>query len=178
MYRRLLAVSLLGSTLAFAAQGDQWLVLKGAYTRFDNSVHLKEQGGLGIGYGSWLTDNVGLDFSLIRSDLKSDLPTATGSGTQHQLLGSVLIGFHPEGYRAFPYFSAGIGGTRIDRPFSGSDHDTTRLSYHAGLGAQFRVGSWGTLTLDSKYVRTQALVARNDWVTTVGFGFGWGNGPR
>lgn len=177
MYRRLIAVLLLGGSLAFAAQGDQWLVAKGAYTRFDNSAKLKEQGGYGIGYGTWLTDNVGLDFSLMRTELKSTLPTATGSGPQHQLLGSFLFGFHPEGYRAFPYFSAGIGGTHIDGAFAGG-HDTTRLSYHAGLGAQFRVGSRGTITLDSKYVRTQAQLARNDWVTTVGFGFGWGTGPR
>ena len=68
-----------------------------------------------------------------------------------------------------------MGATQTPGMFSDSHEQTIRANYHAGLGAQFRLGErlW-SLQLDSKYVRTTAARTRNDWVNTVGIGVAWG----
>jgi hypothetical protein len=119
----------------------------------------------------WFTNHMGLDVSVLRTDLQSRVPTATSQ--QVQLLGSFLFGFNPLGQHCYPYFAAGVGATQLGKPFSDSHQQTTRVNDHAGLGAQFRLGEHVALTLDSKYVRTQANTVRNDWVSTVGLGYTW-----
>ena len=174
MYRNLLLFATLGTTVAaFAEQGDQWVAVKGAYTQYDSHFQLKDKEGFGVGYGVWFTDHVGLDVTLLRSGLESKLPTATGTSEQFQLLGSFLLGFNPLGRHCYPYFAAGVGATQLGKAFSDSHQQTTRVNYHAGLGAQFRLGANFALTVDSKYVRTQTNTVRNDWVNSVGLGYTW-----
>jgi len=174
MYRNLLLFATLGTTVAaFAEQGDQWVAVKGAYTQFDSHAGTKDRGGYGLGYGTWFTDHVGLDLTVLRTRLESRLPTATATSQQFQFLGSLLLGFNPMGQHFYPYFAVGAGATQWGKPFSDSHQQTTRVNYHAGLGAQFRLGENFALTLDSKYVRTQANTVRNDWVSTVGLGYTW-----
>jgi outer membrane protein W len=174
MFRNLLiCATLAAATGAYAEQGDQWVAVKGAYTQFDSHAGPRDKGGYGLGYGAWFTDHVGLDISLLRTDLQSTVPTATATSQQVQLLGSFLFGFNPLGEHFHPYFAAGVGATQIGKPFSDSHRQTTRVNYHAGLGAQFRLGEHFALTLDSKYVRTQASTVRNDWVSFVGLGYTW-----
>jgi hypothetical protein len=175
MNRTLFLLTALGTSVAaHAAQGTQWVAVKGAYTQFENHSQVKDQVGYGIGYGGWCTDHFGVDLTLLRTQLKSNIVTATGTGYQHQFLGSLLFNFFPEGERVSPYFAVGMGATETPGMFSDSHRQTIRANYHAGLGAQFRLGENWSLTLDSKYVRTTATQVRNDWVNTVGIGVAWG----
>ena len=179
MNRRLLLCLALGTSMtAFAEQGDQWVVAKGAYTQFDSHTAPQDTYGYGVGYGVWCTTHFGVDLSLLRTQLKSRLATATGTSQQHQLLGSLLFSFHPDASRFFPYLAVGVGATQVGAAFSDNHHQTTRAAYHAGLGAKIRFADRGLITLDSKYVRTQANTVRNDWLNTVGVGVVWGAGTH
>ena len=175
MIRSFLLLSALGTSMvAYGAQGTQWVVVKGAHTQFEDHYQVKDQTGWGLGYGGWCSDHFGVDLTVLRTQLKSSIPTATGTSYQHQFLGSLLFNFFPEGERIAPYFAVGMGATETPRLFSDSGQQTIRANYHAGLGAQFRLGERWSLQLDSKYVRTTAATTRNDWVNTVGIGVAWG----
>ena len=175
MWRNMVVYTALTTSMVASAQeGNQWVVVKGAYTEFDTHFPAGDREGFGLGFGSWCTDHFGYDLTLLHTDLRPRLGSPLSSSSQNQFLGSFLFSLNPGSEQFLPYLAVGAGGTQIGTAFSGSHHQTIRANYQAGVGAQIRVGERFTLTLDSKYVRSQTARVRNDWVNTVGFGVVWG----
>jgi len=175
MFRKMMVCAALATSMvAFAQQGNHWVVAKGSYTEFDSHFPVGDKEGFGLGYGTWCTDHFGFDLTLLHTDLKPRLGSPLASSNQNQFLGSFLFTFNPGGEHFLPYLAVGAGGTQIGKAYSDSHQQTIRANYHAGVGAQFKLGERFAITLDSKYVRTQTDPVRNDWVNTVGFGVVWG----
>ncbi len=183
--KRALLFLLAGTTLSLSAQqGTAWVAGHVGQTLFEKdknfpiSFELKDQLHLGIGAGHWYTDRWGIDLRALRHDLKADKIPGAPSGEETHLLLSGLYNFRPGAANWYPYLAAGLGGTKVDKNYSPSGQETTRLNYHAGLGLMGKPAENFLLDLSAKAVSVELPKSRMEYLVTLGLGYTWGGGRK
>ncbi len=175
MRTRSLLTTLLACAASLGAQeGTNWVALQGAYVKQQDSSHLKDGAGLGLGLGRWFTDRWGAELGVLGAELKPDPSGDKKTETNPSL--SALFNFRPGATDWIPYLRAGLGASYQPKPILGSDGDWRAL-YLAGLGVQFFPGE---RLVSSVELRAQRIGTdtpfRTEWLALAGFGYRWGGG--
>lgn len=184
--KRTFFILLAGSALALQAQqGQAWVAGHVGQTMFDKdknfgspSIDLKDQIHYGIGVGHWYSDRWGLDLRALHSDIEADKIPGAPTGSETHLLLSGLLNFRPGADNWYPYLAAGLGGTNIDKKYSPSGNETTRLNFHGGLGVMGKLAENFMLDLSAKAVSVELPKSRMEYLVTLGLGYTWGGGHK
>ncbi len=157
----------------FAQEGTKWVQAQGAYIVQDSS-HIKDGFGYGLGLGTWITDRWGVEFSALNTDLDGKGGIPSGRETHGFLSG--LMNFNPGGTTWFPYLRLGLGGTQMESPYSYSTDTTTRFNFHGGLGVQAHLAANFIASLEARAVRIETDTSRSEYMALLGLGYRWGGG--
>jgi OOP family OmpA-OmpF porin len=153
-----------------------WAQLKAGDFRQQGSSCMKDTLGLGAGAGHWFTSRWGGEADLLDGPLKSRL--GLPSAREQHFLGSALFSLAPElsleGTPWVPYLRAGLGLARIGSPYSLSDHATTRLAFHGGIGVQRFFGEHGLASLEARALGIETSTRRTEYQGLLGLGWRWG----
>jgi len=164
--------------LLHAQEGTKWIDLQGAYITQDGKwrgIDIKDSLGLGLGFGTWLTDRWGLEGSLLTSNLKSKNLTPESKGDETHLFVSGLYNLTPGDHTFYPYLRAGLGATKVDDPWSQGDGSTTRLQLHGGVGVQGFFAEHLITSLEARVVRIETHTSRTEYMGLFGVGYRWGH---
>ncbi|BDU69537.1 hypothetical protein GETHOR_16380 [Geothrix oryzae] len=184
--KKTLLLLLAGSALSLSAQqGQAWVAGHLGQTIFEKDknlatpgIELKDQLHYGLGVGHWYTDRWGLDLRALHNDLKADKIPGAPTGDETHLLASGLFNFRPGAENWYPYLSAGLGGTNVNKKYSPSGKETTRLNYHGGLGVMGKLAENFMLDLNVKAVSVELPKSRMEYLATLGLGYTWGGAKK
>ena len=156
-----------------AQDGQKWIGIQGGYDFQNNGDrNAKDNGILGLTFGSWCTDRWGYDLSVLGTQLKAK--TGDFSADEYHAHLSGLFNLNPDSKTWVPYLRAGLGGTQVDTPWSFSTGRTTRFSYNAGVGVQGLLAEHFFIGLEARAVRieTQRSYTETLGLVTLGYRFG------
>ncbi|HLP30512.1 MAG TPA: OmpA family protein, partial [Geothrix sp.] len=186
--KKTLLFLLAGSALTLSAQqGQAWVMGHLGQTMFDKDKHtppgfaaieLKDQVHFGLGVGHWYSDRWGIDLRALRHNLEADNYPGAPSGEETHLLLSGLFNFRPGAGNWYPYLSAGLGGTNVEKKYSPSGKETTRFNYHGGLGIMGKPAENFLLDVSAKAVSVELPKSRMEYLVTLGLGYTWGGGRK
>jgi len=172
-----MAALLLATAGSLSAQeGTKWVQAQGAYV-VQNHSWLKDDLGYGLGLGTWITDRWGVELSALNTDLKGKnaLDALSGRETHAALAG--LMNFNPGGTTWFPYLRLGLGGTQLEKPWSGKSDSTTHFGFHGGVGVQAHLAENFIASLEGRGMRMEGRrTSHNEYVALLGLGYRWGGG--
>jgi len=168
--KKSLSILLLAAGILPAQEGVHWVGAQAAY--IDQSERgAKDSLGFGLGLGTWVSDRVGFEGSLLNTNLK-----AAGGGPSSRethAFGSLLLNGNPGSKTWWPYVRIGLGATQVDTPWSEVDHATTRLNAHAGLGLQAALTERLLGSVEARVVGIDRI-SRTEVMTLVGVAYRWG----
>ena len=160
-----------------AQEGTKWIALQGAYITQDGKwrgIETKDNLGLGLGLGGWLTDRWGLEGSFLTTDLKSKNLTPRQKGSETHGFASALFNLNPGVNPFYPYLRAGLGASKVADPWSQTDKSTTRFQYHAGVGVQGFIAEHLMASAEARVVRIETKSSRTEYMALLGLGYRWG----
>ena len=163
-----------GFLVAADNQDDfRWIQVQGGATghRTDNPDRI--QPALGFGVGTWVNGHLGLE----ATGLFSTVNYGVGSSKEFHAAASVLFNPFDTPSTFRPFLRAGIGGTTMGAPLSGTSSYTTRLSGLVGLGFQVLLGDQMFFSLEGRLVEIQSQATRKEAQALAGIGLRWGNHP-
>jgi outer membrane protein OmpA-like peptidoglycan-associated protein/opacity protein-like surface antigen len=171
----ILSIALLAAPL-FGQGTQQWVGIQGGYDwQGTDSRNAKDNGVLGLTYGSWCTQRWGGDLSVLGTRLK-DKTSGVTSDEYHGHL-SALLNLAPSRGQVIPYLRAGLGASNIQKPFSQGPDTTTRFSYHGGLGVMTLPAEHFLLGLEGRAIRIETRSSVTEYVGLVTLGYTWGGAP-
>ena len=178
MKKTALALLLIGTApLLQAQEGVKWIDLQTAYITQNGKwrgIDTKDNLGLGLGLGSWLTDRWGLEGSLLTTDLKSKNLTPGQKGNETHGFASALFNLNPGDHQFYPYLRAGLGATKVAEPWSQTSGATTRFQYHGGVGVQGFFAEHLLANAEARAVRIETHSSRTELMGLLGLGYRWG----
>lgn len=178
MKKTAMALLLIASTgLLQAQEGTKWINLQGAYITQDGKwrgIEIKDSLGLGLGFGSWLTDRWGFEGSLLTTELKSKNLTPRVKGDETHAFVSGLFNLIPGDHTFYPYLRAGLGATKVEEPWSQKNESTTRFQYHGGIGVQGLFAEHLMTSLEARAVQIETKSSRTEFMGLLGVGYRWG----
>lgn len=165
------------SFLALPAETpNYWIALQGGYDwQQQNSRDAKDNAAIGLALGTWCTSRWGGDLSVLGTRLKSK--TTGDDTTETHTHVSALFNLFPDSEKVVPYLRAGVGTTSLGKPFSFRDGNTTRLSWHGGLGVQTVPAEHFLLGVEGRAIRIETLKSFTEVVGLVTLGYRWGAAP-
>ncbi|HEY3270812.1 MAG TPA: OmpA family protein [Geothrix sp.] len=184
--KKTLLFLLAGAAITLSAQeGKAWVMGHVGQTIFEKdknfpplSFELKDQIHYGLGVGHWYTNRWGLDLRALHSDLKADKIPGAPTGDETHLLLSGLFNFRPGADNWYPYLAAGVGGTNVNKNYSPSGKETTRLNYHGGIGVMGQLAEHFMMDLSAKAVSVELPKSRMEYLATLGLGYTWGGAKK
>jgi outer membrane protein OmpA-like peptidoglycan-associated protein/opacity protein-like surface antigen len=150
-----------------------WAGVQGGYDwQQTGARNAKNNAIFGLAAGTWCTPRWGGELSVLGTQLDSKATGASGKEFHAQV--SALFDLAPGQGPWTPYLRAGLGGTRVEAPFSMGSGTTTRFSYHGGAGVQFRPAEHFLLGAEAREIRIETRTAANELVGLVTLGYLWG----
>jgi outer membrane protein OmpA-like peptidoglycan-associated protein len=167
-------LALVAAPLA-AQAGQKWVGVDGGYAFQNNaSREAKDNVVLGLSGGAWCTDRWGYDLSVLGLRLRGKNALDGVSADEFHAHLAALLNLRPGATSWIPYLRAGLGGTRVGTPWSFSNGNTTRLSYHAGIGVQQPLSDHFLLGLEAREVRIETQTSYNETLGLVTLAYRWG----
>jgi OOP family OmpA-OmpF porin len=160
-----------------AQDQPKWVALQGGFDWQGNSARNAETNGIiGLAAGTWCTPHWGGEVSLLTTRLNAQTGGASSSETHG--MASALLNLSPGSTLFDPYLRAGLGGTRIDQPFSLGPATTLRPSYHAGLGFHSFSSDHVIFGAEARAVRIETHTAYTEVLGLLTLGYRWGGGHQ
>jgi OOP family OmpA-OmpF porin len=171
----ILTLALASGALGAAESPDtfNWVQGQVGVTGHSFSGRDNNQPALGLGLGTWVTPNVGLELSA----LGTNVDYGHGWAKELQLDGSVLLNPFATPSNVRPFLRLGLGADKIGSPISGTRSYTTRLNGVAGVGAQFLLPHQMFASLEARMVQINTVATRKEGQALAGIGFRWGAHP-
>jgi OOP family OmpA-OmpF porin len=161
-----------GALSASDYQGDyNWVQIQAGITDHRTQNSQRVQPAFGLGVGTWLNGNWGLEASV----LGTYVDYGYGKAKEAHADGSVLFNPFPTPANIRPFLRLGLGSTTIGTPVSDIDRHTTRLNGVAGLGAQVLCGDRMFFSLEGRLVEIETQATRKEAQALAGFGLRWGS---
>ena len=178
--KKLATIASLGLyALALPAQTtpNYWVALQGGYDwQQEGSRNAKDNGALGLALGTWCTPRWGGDLSVLGTRLNSRSSSDSTTETHTHL--SALFNLYPDSAAWTPYLRAGLGATTLGQPFSFTSGETTRFSYHGGLGVQTMPAEHFLVGVEGRAIRIDTASRFTELVGLVTLGVRWGGGAK
>jgi OOP family OmpA-OmpF porin len=166
------------SVLALSAgTPNYWAAVQGGYDwQQEGSRDAKDNGAFGVALGTWCTRWWGGDISALGTKLKARDTGDSTTETHYHV--SALFNLCPDSDTITPYLRAGLGATNLGQPFSFRNGDTTRFSYHGGLGLQTFPSEHFLLGVEGRAIRIETQKSFTEVVGLVSLGLRWGGGAK
>jgi len=163
-----------GSLMAAEYPGDfNWAQLQLGATGHRSNTPGRIQPALGLGIGTWLNGNWGLEGSV----LGTHVDYGYGKAKEAQAFGSVLFNPFATPANVRPFLRVGLGSTTIGGPVSDTGSHTTRLAGVAGVGVQFLAGEHMFYSAETRLIEIETRSTRKEAQILGGIGLRWGTHP-
>jgi len=168
------SLALVAAPLA-AQSGQAWVGVDGGYAIQNNaSRDAKDNVVLGLSGGAWCTDHWGYDLSVLGLRLRGkDALDGLRANEVHAHL-AALLNLRPGATSWIPYLRVGLGATRVGTPWSFASDNTTRFSYHGGIGLQEPLAEHFLLGIEAREVRIETQTSYNETLGLVTLAYRWG----
>ena len=167
-------LALVAAPLA-AQAGQAWVGVDGGYALQNNaSRDAKDNAVLGLSGGAWCTDRWGYDLSVLGLRLRGKDALDGVSANEYHAHLAALMNFRPGATSWIPYLRVGLGATRVGTPWSFAGDNTTRFSYHGGIGVQEPLAEHFLLGIEAREVRIETQTSYNETLGLVTLAYRWG----